>query len=199
MGEHGSLQFDLRLLSDPEAEGPQRETEWHRLFHTMTPRLRYYFAGRVDSADDLDDLLAAIWQRAVLRISALRAEHALWGWLVAIGVNLLRDQGRARERRDRQLGRRGSIEEVEADPTVVGRLAGDFVSAALMKEAARQVRRWVSEEDWELLQLWAVDELTHSEIADRMKLPSPEACRQRVSRLCSRLRRQLASEVKEVA
>lgn len=197
MGDQGGLPFDLGLLADPEAEEPRREREWNRLFHTLTPRLRNYFAARVESEDDLDDLVAQIWRRAVLRISTVEAADAMWTWLVTIGVNLLRDQGRSRTRRNRNFGLPSSIDEAEADRALVERLAGDFLSTALVRDAVQRVRELVSDQDWELLQLWAVDELTHTEIADRLDLPSAQASRQRVSRLCGRLRRQLPSGAKE--
>jgi DNA-directed RNA polymerase specialized sigma24 family protein len=193
------MAFDISLLSDPEAEGPRRESEWNRLFQTMMPRLQSFFARRVENEDELDDLLAGIWQRAALRISTLEAAEALWSWLVTIGVNLLRDRGRAHARQGQRLGHPVALEAMDADRAVAERLAGDFLSTDFVRDASQLLRGWVTGDDWELLQLWAVDELTHSEIATRLRLTSPEASRQRVSRLCARLRMELAAAVKEVA
>lgn len=194
----GPLMFDIELLSDPEADGLRREREWNRLFQTMMPRLESFFERRVQNGDELDDLLAGVWQRAVLRISTLEAAEALWPWLVAVGVNLLRDRGRAHTRQGQRLGRPVALEAMEADRAVAERLAGDFVSTDRAHDASQLLRGWVTGDDWELLQLWAVDELTHSEIATRLHLASPEASRKRVSRLCSRLRTQLAAALGEV-
>jgi RNA polymerase sigma factor (sigma-70 family) len=192
------LSFNTKLLGDPDSNGPEREREWSRLFHAMTPRLRHFFARRV-AFDELDDLIAKIWQRAVLRIGALDEPDALWSWLVTIGVNLVKDGIRTAVRQNERLGRQTSLDEMKMDERIAERLAGDFLVTTQLLEGSKLVRESVSDSEWELLQLWAIDDLTHAEIADRMSLASAVASRQQVSRLCRRLREQLASAIKEVA
>ncbi len=191
------MKLNTKLLSDPDSNGPEREREWSRVFHVMTPRLRRYFARRVAS-DELGDLIANIWQRAVLRIGALDEPDALWSWLVTIGVNLIKDGIRTAVRQTDRLGRQVSFDSEQINERIAERLAGDFLVTEQLLEGAKLVRESISDSEWEHLQLWAVDDLTHAEIADRMGLASAVASRQQVSRLCRRLREQLASAIKEV-
>jgi DNA-directed RNA polymerase specialized sigma subunit len=97
------------------------------------------------------------------------------------------------------LGRPIPLDVAQADERIAGRLAGDILSLSQYREAAGLIRERVSERDWEVLHLWAVDELTHAEIAERVGLASAVASRQHVSRLSRRLRKELASVIKEVA
>jgi len=192
------LTFNTKLLGDPDGDSAAREREWSKLFQTMTPQLRRVFARRV-SAGELDDLVAGIWQRAVLRIGTLDEPDALWSWLVTIGVNLVKDGIRTAVRHNQRLGRPVPLDAAHLDERLADRIAGDFLVATQLQEGARLVRESVAGSDWELLQLWAIDDLTHAEIAERMGLASAAASRQKVSRLCRRLREQLASAIKEVA
>jgi len=186
------------LLGDPDRDGPERDREWSRLYRALTPRLRSFFASRV-TAEELDDLIANIWQRAVLRIGTLDDPDALWSWLVTIGVNLVKDGIRAAVRQRTHLGRESSLDGASIEERIAERLAGDLIAKRQLNDGARIVRESVSDAEWELLHLWAVDDLTHAEIAHRMSLTSAVAARQQVSRLCRRLREQLGSAIKEVA
>jgi len=192
------LKVNTKLLADPDNNGPEREREWSRIFHALTPRLRHFFAHRVEF-DELDDLIANIWQRAVLRIGALDEPDALWAWLVTIGVNLVKDGIRTAVRQRERIGSKVALDPMEIDERVAERLAGDFLITAQLQEASKLLRESVSDSEWELLQLWAVDDLKHAEIADQMGLASAVASRQQISRLCRRMRGQLASAIKEVA
>ena len=196
--ETGQNPFDIQLLADPEADPDGREAEWLRLYREMTPRMAGFFRNRVEGHDSLDDLIAEIWRRAVLRIGSVRSGKAVWSWLIVIGTNLLRDGGRADGRRARRLGQQVAIEVAANDDSIALRIAGDIIEPDRARVATQQVRAAVTGDEWRLLQLWAVEELTHAEIATRLGLASPAASRKQVSRLCVRLRQQLASPDQEV-
>ena len=174
--------FDLTLLADTDSPEPLRQAEWRRVFDHFNPRLKSYFALRVSDGDALDDLVAEVWRRVFLNIDRLRSANAVWSWMIQIGVNLLRDLGRQGIRRS---GRRLSLDQltaVELQELVVPRVADHTESswaAALLRETLATLP-W---DDRELLELYVIDELTHAEIAIRLKLPGPAASRKRLQRL----------------
>lgn len=200
MANHEIVQspFDLQLLADPEADLDRRDAEWLRLYRQMTPRMAGFFRDRVEGPDPLDDLIAEIWRRAVLRIGSVRSADAVWSWLITIGANLLRDGWRADGRRAKRLGQRVAIEVATNDESIALRMAGDIIEPDRAHVVTQQVRAAVTDDEWRLLQLWAVEELTHDEITARLGLASPAASRKQVSRLCARLRQQLTAPDQEV-
>ena len=176
--------FDLALLADEAAPEPLRQAEWRRFFRHFDPRLRSYFAPRVPDEDELDDLVAELWRRVLLRVGRLKSASALWSWMIQIGVNLLRDLGRQGVRRE---DRRLSLEELtaaELQDVVVPRVV-DRSDIGPQGEHFKGILKTLSAVDRELLELYAIDELTHAEIATRLNLPGAAASRKRLQRLRS--------------
>lgn len=174
--------FDLALLADETAPEPLRQTEWRRFFRHFDPRLRSFFATRVPDEDELDDLVAELWRRVLLRVGRLKSASALWSWMVQIGVNLLRDLGRQGVRRE---GHRVSLQELteaELRDMVVPRVV-DRPDTGPHGEHLKGILKRLSAVDRELLELYAIDELTHAEIATRLSLPGAAASRKRLQRL----------------
>lgn len=176
--------FDLALLANEAAPEPLRQVEWRRLFRHFDPRLRSYFGQRVADGDELDDLVAELWRRVFLYVGRLKAANALWPWMVQIGVNLLRDLGSQGVRRE---GRRVSLEELtaaELQGLVVPRVV-DRPDTGPHGEHLKGILKTLSAVDRELVELYAIDELTHAEIATRLNLPGAAASRKRLQRLRS--------------
>jgi RNA polymerase sigma factor (sigma-70 family) len=176
--------FDLALLVDEEAPEPRRQGEWRRLFRHFDPRLRSYFGQRVADGDELDDLVAELWRRVFLYVGRLKSANALWPWMIQIGVNLMRDLGSQGVRRE---GRRVSLDELtaaELQDMVVPRVV-DRPDTGPHGEHLKGILKTLSAVDRELLELYAIDELTHAEIATRLNLPGAAASRKRLQRLRS--------------
>src|SRR2546422_176619 len=92
--ERHSFDFNPKLLGDPDADADVRTREWSRVYGYFDPKLRLFFLRRV-AAPELDDVMQEIWRRALLKIGSLESPRAAWTWLSTVGINLLRDQGRA--------------------------------------------------------------------------------------------------------
>jgi RNA polymerase sigma factor (sigma-70 family) len=138
----------------------------------------------VPDEDELDDLVAELWRRVLLRVGRLKSASALWSWMVQIGVNLLRDLGRQGVRRE---GHRVSLEELtaaELQDAVVPRVV-DRADIGPRSEHFKRILNTLSALDRELLELYAIDELTHAEIATRLNLSGAAASRKRLQRLRS--------------
>src|SRR5665213_4404023 len=86
------FEFDLRVLADPTADRLQFDKEWGRVYAEFDPRLRDFFRLRVESDDDLKDIISHIWLKAFQGIRELRAPNALFAWLITIGENKVKDQ-----------------------------------------------------------------------------------------------------------
>lgn len=187
--------FDLTLLTGVDEAG-SGQAEWRRLFKHFNPRLRGYFAGRVEDGDDLDDLISEIWRRVMLNINRLRSPNALWSWMLQIGVNLLRDLGRQGVR---QSGRRVSLESLTA--AQLGRLVVPRLSeepdGVVDNDSLKEALQDLPHTDRELLELHVIDELTHAEIATRLDLNSAVASRKRLQRIKAQLMDRLLGAIGE--
>lgn len=174
--------FKLLALKGDVGE-EERNREWRAVVDHFEPRLAGYFRRRVDGVMLIDDLLQEVWLRACLHIKSLRSDGALWNWLTTIGSNFLRDEISRRKlpvvSGDRELH--------EADVRAVEFLGMDRSNGEEIELRTESVRSQCSEEEWELLNLLAVDELSHEQVAARLGLPSAVASRQRLRRLRERL------------
>lgn len=178
-----SVDFDFSIarLIDSSVDPEIRDAEWRQVFSHFDPRLRAFFQRRVKSESELDELLSEVWRRALLGIKSLSSHKAAWTWMTTIGVNVLKSTARSESRsrrREEEFER-----EASADPAFVflsrieeGSLHETKLAAALARISA------LPSEDRELIRLVA-DEIPHSEIAKRLKLPSAAACRQRLRRI----------------
>lgn len=183
--------FDIALLADPEADEEAREREWLAVYRHFTPRLLSFFERRAETRGELDELVAEIWRRALLNVRSLRSPRAAWTWLTTIGVNLLRDMGRDRASAQRREQRFQVYLPEPAEPeTVLERLAEDPFDGRVDRAAFAARLATLSPGDRELLRLFAVEELSHDEIAAQLGMPSAAASRQRLRRIRETLRGQ---------
>jgi len=173
--------FSILQLTDPGVPSEMRDAEWRRVFGHFDPRLREFFARRVKSESELDELLSDVWRRVLLGIKNLQSHRAMWSWLTTIGVNALKSRGRSesRSRRHQEEYER----QVSADPAVVfiSRIDEDSPDETHLATALARISA-LSAEDQELVRLVA-NEVPHAEIAKRLRLPSATACRQRLRRI----------------
>src|SRR6266511_6064860 len=181
--ERHPFDFDPKLLGNPDGDDDVRTREWSRVYRYFDPRLRLYFRRRV-AAPEVDDLMQEIWRRAVLKIGSLESSRAAWTWLSTVGVNLLRDQGRARaaDARRREAFAR-SCEESVVEDEVLERLFEDPFEGRVDGAVFRERLAALTDEDRRLLHLFAVEERSHEEIAVVLKLASAAASRQRLRRI----------------
>lgn len=183
--EESTLDFDPQLLGDLSRPSDEREACWLRLHRHYSPRLAQYLGRRIPSSHSVEEVIAEVWRRAFLKVGTLRSSRAMWSWLTTIGNNLLtdlmrRDQVRAkRERLWSTTEIAAGINEVLEGWNTSDNAEGDVVGAEILDR--------LSSEEREFLELYAVDGLSHEEIAHRLGLPSPAASRQRLRRLRQRL------------
>ena len=171
---------NLAVLQGKEGTGDERDAEWLRTFHHYHPRLRSFFAWRATDEDDLEDILAEVWMRALLFVGSLRTSDALWNWLTTIGNNVVRDK-------HRRLSRRPEITETTLtsgalEAFVLG-WSADVYRSREANEVSGSALKGLSAADREYLELFAVDGLSHQEIANRLSLASAAASRQRLRRI----------------
>jgi len=181
----GRIKVDLTLLRDPSSAQGAREAEWVRVYRHYGPRLESFFAGRLLRRADLDALLSDIWGRAFLNIHTLRSVSAMWSWLTTIGNNALRDRYR-RERSNPEVLWTDAEQDRRKHALLAG-WAGDAPTSELGDDARAAALATLSDEEREFLELYAVDGLSHGEIAIRLGLGSAAASRQRLRRLRLRL------------
>lgn len=174
--------FNLLALKGDDGD-EERSHEWRAVVHHFEQRLAGYFRQRVDGVMLIDDLLQEIWLRACLHIHSLRSDGALWNWLTTIGTNLLRDE----ISRKKLPVLSGDRELRDADVRAVEFLGIEQSDAEGIELRTESVRAKCSEEEWELLNLLAVDGLSHEQVAAKLGLPSAAASRQRLRRLRERL------------
>jgi RNA polymerase sigma factor (sigma-70 family) len=186
--ERHPFDFDPKLLGDPDADEDVRKREWSGVYRYFDPKLRLFFRRRV-AAPELDDLVQEIWRRALLNIGSLESPRAAWTWLSTVGVNLLRDQGRARaaDARRREAFARSCQESVIEDE-VLERLFEDPFEGRVERAVFGGRLASLTDLDRRLLHLFAVEERSHEEIAIILNLASAAASRQRLRRIRQVLR-----------
>lgn len=194
--------FDAGLLADDTADPEVREREWMRVYTHFDPRLRDYFAARVPDRDELDDLLATLWRRALRGLPDLRYPGSAWNWLVRVGLNALRDGWRRESVRAERLDRWLNEQSAEGEPLVETVLEDDDDADDTKLNAAQPLDRGavlsalerLPPNDQAVLRLRLFEELDHADIAVRLGLPSAAAARQRFSRARVQLQRMLTAE-----
>lgn len=181
--------FRLEALTGLAGDS-EREQEWRRLFEHFQPRLVSYFARRVDSEDQLDELTSEIWRRLLLNIHKLKSTNAFWSWMLQVGRNILADWGRGGIRMN---GRQVAMEELTASDAAAlitpFIFDGDDGSQDIpdLVEALAQLPA----EDRALLELIVVDDMSHADVAIRLRLDSAAACRKRLQRIKAKLRERI--------
>lgn len=183
--EEPPIEFDPQVLGDLSQAPEAREALWVRLHRHYSPRLASYLARRVPPGHTVEEVVAEVWRRVFLKVETLRSSRAMWSWLTTIGNNLLIDLGR---RSVVQAKREVFWTDGERDAVVSEVIAGWSVSAESSPEGSGgDLLAGLSSEDREYLELYSVDGLSHEEIAQRLKLPTAAASRQRLRRLRQRL------------
>lgn len=185
--------FDLRVLADPTADRLQFDKEWGRAYAEFDPRLRDFFRLRVESDDDLKDLISHIWLKAFQYIRALRAPDALFAWLIKIGENKLKDlhAHQAAQRRFLQAygGNLANEEGARLEENAHDHFFKDGFfdeHPGLTRSIVRDRIQALSIEDRRFLGMVAQG-VPHEEVAQTLSLASPEASRQRYARLRRKL------------
>ena len=173
--------FDLPTLRGDAGDSAVQEHEWLRVFRHFHPRLESFFGARCSADYALDELLTDLWSRACLHVNSLRSSAALWSWLTTIGNNLLSD---ARRRLGR--GREVVFSDVGGTEQQLRRLM-DGWSQPTADEIDLSALDELTADEKEFLALYAVDGLSHEEIATRLGFASAAASRQRLRRLRIRL------------
>ncbi|MGW7008600.1 sigma-70 family RNA polymerase sigma factor [Streptomyces sp. NPDC054933] len=151
--------------------------------------LVYNIVGRaLHGHADVDDVVQETMLRALDGLASLRDPHRFRAWLVAVTMNEIRRHWRSRQTSPPDTG----IDEVAelADP------GADFVDLTIIRlglvgqrQEVAEATRWLDEDDRALLSLWwleAAGELTRSEVAAALKLPSQFAA-VRVQRMKAQL------------
>ncbi|MDQ6769976.1 MAG: sigma-70 family RNA polymerase sigma factor [Gemmatimonadota bacterium] len=179
-GSREEFEFDIRVLADPDAEASARNVAWRLVYEHFDPRLRSFFVRRVSTEGDLDALLSEIWRRVLLKIGSLSSSRAAWSWLLTIGVNLLRDQRRDRAAAIRREDHFKIYLKDDPEQTLLDMLTDDPFDGRIDRQIFFQRLQDLPALDRQLVNCFAVEEMSHKEIALRLGLASPEASRQRL-------------------
>ncbi|HEV7593911.1 MAG TPA: sigma-70 family RNA polymerase sigma factor [Gemmatimonadaceae bacterium] len=190
------LTFDIALMANPDADQEARDREWSRVYQHFDPFLRYYFED-VMGYSDADEIVAAVWRRALRKISSLDAPENAWWWLIRVGRNYFLDDWRKGTRRMKR-DRKGLDQMTEDD----GEDWRDRVLDEISQETKFQDKIDLNEfraafaalsaQDQEFVYLLKLHELSHEEVVKRLRLKSPQASRQRWSWIKKKLIQRLS-------
>jgi len=188
------VHFDVALLTDPAAGHEARDAEWKKVFRGFDPYLRYYFAS-LGPYDEMDDVVAAIWRRAVRKIHTLKDQTKAIFWLIKIGRNQLRDAEKAQTRRlERQRKFVDSMIEDDEDwrDAIHSKLTEEslFDDRIDRKEFRRRFSE-LSDLDQEFAVLLKIDGLSHRDIVTRLGLKSEDASKARWQWMKKKLKKTL--------
>jgi DNA-directed RNA polymerase specialized sigma24 family protein len=189
------LSFDIGLLADAETDPERHEAEWRRVYEHFDPYLRYYFED-VMRYRDSDEIVAAVWRKALRKIGSLDVPENAWWWLIRIGRNYFIDQRRQEGRRLRN-DRTGLDRMTEDTPEdwrdrILDEIArektfGDRIDLRAFRVAFAALK----DSDQEFAYLLQSEELSHEQLVERLKLKSVEASRQRWRWIKKKLREAL--------
>lgn len=181
--------FSPQRLADSGVDEALRDAEWARVFAHFNPRLRTYFDRLCADDSELDDVLAETWRRVFIHIATLSVPVAAWSWMVTIGRNVLADHGRASSAQKRREEKLTQWREAEpaSDEIALDWLHEDDLDGMPRGDAALKEIAALPPQDRDLLQLWAVMDVPHEQIAQRLGLASAAASRKRLQRIRKRL------------
>jgi len=158
--------------------------EKYRLFF---PRVFAYVYGRVHNVHLTEDLVADVFERALLKVDSLRNDEAFSTWLFTIARNVIISHGRKRYR------------ETAVDPDVLKEIApssasveGEILLREELSTVARLLRDFPQREQ-DIVSLKFDAELTNGQIAEIMGLGEPNV-RVILFRTLRKLREQMAVE-----
>jgi RNA polymerase sigma-70 factor (ECF subfamily) len=155
----------------------QARGDWNEI----ASRLRAYIARRVDSADDVDDILQEIFVRMHRGLGSLRDAERFGGWAYRIAAHAVADFGRARAREP--LVRVAELPEPASAGT-------DGEAAALQADLGECVALFVTRLPSpyrEAVTLTELEGLTHKQAAELLGITLP-AMKSRVKRGRERIR-----------
>lgn len=172
----------LEGTAGPAPSGRDETDLVTELFGRYSGAVHAYARRRLTSAEDAEDVLVEVFATAWRRRADLPAEPLPWLYATAAHViaHVIRSDGR-RSRLGAQLASVSALRPAEPDPApaVIDALsAQEEVSAALDE---------LTEQDAELLRLWAWEQLDPTEIAEVVGC-SPGTARTRLHRARGRLR-----------
>lgn len=177
------LAFDIALLANPDADPDLREAEWRLVYGHFDPYLRFYFED-VLGYHDVDEIVAAVWRRALRKINSLDAAENAWWWLVRVGRNHHLDE-RRRDRRRMQNDRTGLDRMTDDAPDDWRDVVLDTITRETTFQDEIDLREFraafgdLKDLDQEFAYLLAVEELSHEDVVSRLGLTSVAASRQR--------------------
>jgi RNA polymerase sigma factor (sigma-70 family) len=144
-----------------------------------------------------EDIVQEILFRAFARRAMLTdaAGSGIWRWLLAIAFRVLaevkrKEMTRMAEMRACDLGKEGSGSTRQVGMSGFAGTVARASEQAMRSESMRKLLGLLDQlraDDKDLLMMRFFEELSHEEMASRIGV-SPEATRQRLSRLCTRLR-----------
>lgn len=189
------LSFDIGLLADAETNPGRHEAEWRRVYEHFDPYLRYYFED-VMRYRDSDEIVAAVWRKALRKIGSLDAPENAWWWLIRIGRNYFIDQRRQEGRRLRndRTGLDRMTEDTAEDwrDRVLDKITRETTfDERIDRRAFREAFAKLKDSDQEFAYLLQSEGLSHEQLVERLKLKSVEASRQRWRWIKRKLRRAL--------
>lgn len=177
------LNFDIALMANPDADQEARDREWRRVYQHFDPYLRYYFED-VMRFRDVDEIVAAVWRRALRKISSLDAPENAWWWLIKVGRNYFLDEWRKGTRRMKRDRKGLDLMTEDHGEDWRDRVLDEISRETKFKDQIdlakfRAAFDALPIQDQEFAYLLKVDELAHEEVVRLLKLKSPEASRQR--------------------
>lgn len=155
-----------------------------QLYERHAAAVHAYARRRLPAGEDADDVVVEVFATAWRRREHLPADHEL-PWLYATAGNVVAHALRGDARR-RRLGARLAVVRSEPQEDLAQRVTE---AAAAAREVGAAMAR-LSEEDAEVLRLWAWEQLEPAEIAVVLGC-TPGAARTRLHRARTRLRQVL--------
>ena len=134
-----------------------------QLYQEHARRLYAFLAYRTGDPEGAEDLLSAVFERALRGRSGFdRLRGTEEAWLYTIALNLVRDRSRRTE------SARRAQERIDAERVGVG---GDHAEAVPVREAVMDAVRGLSADEQEVVALRFGADLTVPQIAKLTKLP----------------------------
>lgn len=152
------------VSSAPGSPSMQEFTEKYRQFF---PRVFAYVYGRVHNQQVTEDLVADVFERALLKAGSLRNDEAFSTWLFTIARNIVISHGRKHAR------------EMLVDPDILkaiapsgGSVEGELVMREDLATVAKTLRQFPQREQ-DIVALKFDAELSNGQIAEIMDLSEP--------------------------
>lgn len=153
------------------AESVTRPDLFEAIFERHHRSVLRFAMGRVGYSD-ASDVAAETFVRAFDRRSRFKTDReSALPWLFGIAANIMRERARRRVRRARAFERAASA---TIDAEVAGhfdREAVDRVDAAARTEELQQALEALTDDEYQVLMLLAIGDMTYSDIATHLNIP----------------------------